>query len=137
MKGRLDRGVRVTVIGMVVNIILAATKLTAGLLGNSHALIADGVESFADIFSSLVVWRGLMISAQPADEDHPYGHGKAEPIAAAVVATTLLLAAVWIGLTALRETFNPHRTPAPFTLAVLLLVVAVKEGLFRYAVREA
>jgi cation diffusion facilitator family transporter len=137
MNSRTHRGVRAAVVGMIVNVILAAVKLAAGLLGHSHALIADGVESFADIFSSLVVWRGLMISAQPADEDHPYGHGKAEPIAAAVVATTLLLAAVWIAVTAIRETISPHLTPAPFTLAVLLLVVLVKEGLFRYVLGEA
>ncbi|MBM3837972.1 MAG: cation transporter [Verrucomicrobia bacterium] len=134
---RLNRSLRVTAIGMMVNIVLAATKLTAGLLGHAHALIADGVESFADIFSSLVVWRGLIVSAQPADADHPYGHGKAEPIAAAVVATTLLLAAVWIAVKAGEEILRPHLAPAPFTLAVLFLVVTVKEGLFRYVLREA
>ncbi|MBI4663509.1 MAG: cation transporter [Verrucomicrobia bacterium] len=137
MRSRLDRGLRATFLGLAVNTLLAATKLAAGLLGHSHALIADGVESFADLFSSLVVWRGLVISAQPADADHPYGHGKAEPIAAAVVATMLLLAAVWIAVTAARETLVPHLAPAPFTLAVLLLVVLVKDALFRYVLREA
>jgi cation diffusion facilitator family transporter len=109
----------------------------AGIAGHSHALIADAVESFADLFSSLVVWRGLVISARPADEDHPYGHGKAEPLAAALVATMLLLAAGWIAIQAIKEILTPHSTPAPFTLVVLLLVVVIKEGLFRMVLREA
>lgn len=136
-KNRLHRSLRVTFLGLGVNTVLASGKLTAGILGHSHALIADAVESLADVFSSLVVWRGLVVSAAPADEDHPYGHGKAEPIAAAVVATMLLLAAGWIALHAVGEILQPHQSPAPFTLAVLLLVVVIKEGLFRYVLREA
>src|SRR5207247_4896199 len=86
-KNRLQRGLRATFLGMVVNTLLAAAKMATGVVGHSHALIADGVESLADLFSSLVVWRGLVVAAAPADEDHPYGHGKAGPIAAAVVST--------------------------------------------------
>ena len=133
---RLQRGLRATFAGMAVNIIFSGTKLAAGLIGHSHALVADAVESFADVFSSLIVWRGLVVSAAPADEDHPYGHGKAEPIASAIVATMLLGAALWIVLTAVGEIRQPHQSPAPFTLIVLLVVVAVKEGLFRFVSRE-
>jgi cation diffusion facilitator family transporter len=121
---------------MTVNIVLSGTKLAAGIAGHSHALIADAVESFADIFSSLIVWRGLVVAAVPADEDHPYGHGKAEPIASAIVAAMLLGAALWIALKAFGEIMEPHPSPAPFTLIVLLVVVAVKEGLFRFVSRE-
>ena len=92
--------------------------------------MADAVESFADIFSSLIVWRGLVVAAAPADEDHPYGHGKAEPIASAIVAAMLLGAALWIALKAFGEIFQPHQSPAPFTLIVLVVVVVVKESLF-------
>ncbi len=133
---RLQRGLRATFAGMAVNIIFSGTKLAAGLIGHSHALVADAVESFADVFSSLIVWRGLVVAAAPADEDHPYGHGKAEPIASAIVATMLLGAALWIVLTAVGEIRQPHQSPAPFTLIVLLVVVAVKEGLFRFVSRE-
>src|SRR5258708_12798272 len=119
------------------NTILAAGKMAAGLIGHSHALVADAVESLADIFSSVVVWRGLVVAAAPADAEHPYGHGKAEPIAAAIVATTLLLAAVGIRLQAAREILHPKTGPAPFTLLVLVGVVLIKEGLFRYVLREA
>jgi cation diffusion facilitator family transporter len=121
---------------MAVNIVLSGTKLAAGIFGHSHALIADAVESFADIFSSLIVWRGLVVAAAPADEDHPYGHGKAEPIASTIVSAMLLGAALWIAITAFGEIREPHQSPAPFTLIVLVVVVAVKEGLFRFVSRE-
>lgn len=133
---RLHRSLRVTFLGMVVNTLLAVGKMAAGILGQSHALVADGVESLADLFSSVIVWRGMVIAAEPADDDHPYGHGKAEPLASAMVATLLLLAAVWIAAHSVREILRPHATPAPWTLAVLVLVVLVKETLFRFVLRE-
>lgn len=130
------RSVRATLIGMVVNTVLALTKFAAGVIGHSNALIADAVESLADIFSSLVVWRGLVIADAPADPEHPYGHGKAEPIAAAIVSTMLLLAAVGIAGGAGRSILAPHLAPRPFTLLVLLGVVVIKETLFRFVIRE-
>ena len=133
---RLQRSLRATFLGMGVNILLAGGKLAAGIFGHSHALVADAVESFADIFSSLIVWGGVVVAAQPADADHPYGHGKAEPLATAVVATVLMLAAVGIAVQSVREIIAPHQSPAPYTLLVLLAVVAVKEGLFRFVMRE-
>ena len=133
---RLQRGLRATFAGMAVNVVLSGTKLAAGIAGHSHALIADAVESFADIFSSLIVWRGLVVAAAPPDEEHPYGHGKAEPIASAIVAAMLLGAALWIAITAFGEITKPHLSPAPFTLIVLVLVVMVKEGMFRFVSRE-
>ncbi len=137
LKNRLQRSLRVTFIGMALNTLLAAGKLTAGILGNSYALIADAVESLADICSSIIVWRGLVVAAEPADENHPYGHGKAEPIAAAIVSTILLLAAVGIALQSIREIITPRNGPAPFTIIVLIFTVIIKEGLFRFALREA
>lgn len=134
---RLKRSLRATFTGLAVNTALAVSKLLAGIFGHSHALIADAVESFADIFSSLVVWRGLVVAAAPADEDHPYGHGKAEPIATAVVSVMLLIAATWIVIQAIREITTPHSTPAPFTIVVLLGVIIIKEGLFRFVLRES
>jgi len=131
------RGLRVSLIGLLVNGGLAITKLVTGLLGHSYALVADAVESFADISGSLVVWGGLRISAQPRDRNHPYGHGKAEPLAAFVVALMLLGAAIGISIEAIREIRTPHHAPAPYTLFVLLGVVAVKEGLFRFVRRFA
>ena len=137
LKDRLERCLRATFLGLAVNLALTAAKFTAGLLGHSQALIADAFESLADIFSSLIVWRGVVLAATPADEDHPYGHGKAEPLAAAVVWVMLLLAAVWVVFQALREMGQPRPMPAPYTLLVLLLVVGTKECLFRFVLRES
>src|SRR6058998_4086630 len=133
---RLRRGLRATFLGMVANILLAAAKLVAGIVGHSHALVADAVESLADLFSSVIVWRGLVVAAEPADADHPYGHGKAEPIAAAVVSTMLLLAAASITVQAAREILQPHHVHSAYTLLVLIVVVAIKESLFRFVMRE-
>jgi cation diffusion facilitator family transporter len=133
----LQRGLRATFLGLAVNAALAVVKLIAGVLGHSHALVADAVESLADVFSSVVVWRGLVLAAEPADENHPYGHGKAEPLASAIVAAMLLAASAGIAFNAVQEIFAPHHRPEPFTLWVLVAVVVIKEGLFRFARQEA
>jgi len=119
------------------NVALALVKLLAGIFGNSYALIADAVESMADTVSSIIVWRGVVIAERPADEEHPYGHGKAEAIAAATVSAMLVGAALVIFGQAVREIRTPHYGPAPFTLYVLLGVVLVKETLFRFVGRVA
>jgi cation diffusion facilitator family transporter len=126
-----ERGIRAAQLGIVVNATLAAVKLVAGILGNTYALVADAVESAADIFGSLVVWGGLQISSQPADSDHPYGHGKAEPLAGAVVAIMLIGAGIGIAVAAIPGIRTPHGTPAPWTLAVLVGVILVKWAMSR------
>jgi cation diffusion facilitator family transporter len=128
-------GIRSTLVGVAVNVCLAAVKGIAGVMGNSYALIADAVESTSDIASSLIVLGGLRIAAKPPDEDHPYGHGKAEPLAAMVVAAALLTAAAGIAIQSVREILVPHHAPAAFTLVVLVLVVGTKEFLFRFVSR--
>jgi cation diffusion facilitator family transporter len=121
--------------GLLVNIGLVAIKLVAGIAGHAYALIADAIESSTDIFASLIVWAGLRITTRPADEDYPYGYGKAETLATLVVALMLLGAALGISVAAISEIRTPHHMPAPFTLAVLLAVVVVKEVLFRRVLR--
>lgn len=125
------RGERATVLGIVASALLAAVKVFAGILGNSYALIADGVESMLDIISSFVVLGSLRIAAQPADPQHPYGYGKAEPLAALAVASALLAAAAGIAFQSVREILEPGLPPAPFTLVVLVGVVITKEIMFR------
>ncbi len=124
-----------TLWGMAASGVLATVKLVAGLVGNSYALVADAVESFADIASSAIVWGGLAVSALPPDEVHPYGHGKAEPLAALAVGLMLVGAAVGITVKAAHEVIEPHQAPAAFTLLVLLGVILVKETLYRVALR--
>jgi cation diffusion facilitator family transporter len=126
VKNASERGIRAAQIGMVINAALAGVKLTAGIVGNTYALVADAIESGADVFASLIVWGGLAIGAQPADEDHPYGHGKAEALATAVVSFMLLGAAAGIAVEAVREIRTPHLVPAPWTLAVLVTVMIIK-----------
>jgi cation diffusion facilitator family transporter len=121
-----ERGIRAAQTGMVVNAGLAGIKLVAGIVGNTYALVADAVESGADVFASLLVWGGLAVAAQPADEDHPYGHGKAEALAAAAVTLMLLAAAAGIAVEAVREIRTPHDVPAPWTLLVLVGVMIIK-----------
>lgn len=111
--------------------LFAAIKITAGVLGHAYALIADGIESTLDIAGSIVIWGGLRFAARPPDATHPYGHGKAEPLASVIVALGVLAAAVILAVESIREIFLPHHAPAPFTLVVLIVVVATKETLFR------
>lgn len=128
---------RATLIGAAVNIALAIAKLLAGIVGHSHALIADALESLTDIAGSLIVWSGLRIGAIPPDDDHPYGHGKAEALGGLIVSVMLFGAGVWIAVESVHQIRSPHNAPAPFTLIVLVAVVLVKESLFRFARRVA
>jgi cation diffusion facilitator family transporter len=118
-------------LGMLVNAFLAIIKLVAGIVGNTYALVADAVESTADIFASLVVWGGLRVATRDPDEEYPFGYGKAESVAAAVVSMMLLAAALGIAFEAVREIRTPHKSPAPWTLLVLIAVLFVKFVLFR------
>jgi cation diffusion facilitator family transporter len=125
----------VPLVGVAANASLAVLKIVAGFLGNSYALIADGIESTADILTSLVVWGGLRVAAAPANERHPYGYGKAESLAGIVAALALLLAAVIIAVQSIREILTPHHLPHWSTLVVLAFVVLVKAGLGRWTSR--
>jgi cation diffusion facilitator family transporter len=131
----LQTGARVALFGMIVNLIFATAKILGGLFGNAYVLIADGIESALDIGGSFIIWGGLKLAARPPDETHPYGHGKAEPIAAVVVAFGVLAAAAGLAIQSVREILTPHHGPAPFTLAILIVVIVVKEIMFRYVNR--
>src|SRR5262245_8585273 len=113
---RLASGARLAMLGVLINTVLAAVKIGAGVYGNSYALIADGIESTLDIFSSLIIWAGLVMAARPPDATHPYGHGKAEPMAAVAASLVVLAAALGLAIESVREILTPHHAPAPFTL---------------------
>ena len=134
---RTERSLRATFLGLAVNVLLVAGKLAGGLAGRSHALVADAMESLADIVSSIIVWRAVVVAAEPPDRGHPYGHGKAEAVAAAIVSTILMLAAAAIAVRAGGKLFQPRDPPRAFTLYILIAVVLVKEAVFRYASRQA
>lgn len=122
---------------MAANILLAGVKISAGALGRSYALVADGIESCADLFSTLLVWSGLKVAGRPPDRNHPFGHGKAESLAGLVAGLLLFVAAAFIAFNSLQEILHPHAGPAPWTLGVLVLVIAAKEGLYRGVLNTA
>jgi cation diffusion facilitator family transporter len=126
------KAIRTTQIGIAISIVLVFLKATAGHLGHSYALIADATETGADVFSSTLLWIGLKIAMKPADPEHPYGHGKAEPIVSIIIAFSLIGAAVWIAWHAIEFVRTPHDMPKRFTLYILLGVIIIKEGMFRY-----
>jgi cation diffusion facilitator family transporter len=130
-----ERGMLAAQTGLFVNIVLVIVKLLAGIAGHSSALVADAIESFTDIFSSLIVWGGLLITTRPADNEYPYGYGKAEALAAAIVSLMLLGAALGVAVGAIGEIMTPQHMPAPFTLAVIAAIIPVKEILFRRVLR--
>jgi cation diffusion facilitator family transporter len=132
-----ERGIRSIRHGIFANLFLALVKGLVGFFGNSFALIADAIESTADVFTSLIVWIGLKSAAKPPDEDHPYGHGRAEPLAGIVVAVSLIAAAILIAIQSIHLILTPHQTPAPYTLIVLILVIIIKEMMYRYVKKTA
>ncbi len=128
-------GARMALFGMIVNSIFAIAKILGGFFGHAYVLIADGIESGLDVAGSFVIWSGLKVAARPPDASHPYGHGKAEPIAAMIVAVGVVAAAVGLAIQSVREIFLPHHAPAPYTLVILIVVIVIKETLFRYVNR--
>jgi len=127
----LARGKRAATAGILTNTALSVFKLLAGVAGNSYALVADAIESIADVVSSSIVLRGLQIAGRHPDEQHPFGYGKAEALAAAAVALMLLGAALGIAIEAVRQIRTPHHAPAWWTLLVLIVVIAIKARLSR------
>lgn len=128
----VQRGLKSSIIGIGFNLVLALFKCGTGFIGHSFALIADGIESLSDVVSSTVVYLGLRVAIKPPDEEHPYGYGKAEPVAAVIVSLALIVAAIVIGIESIRQIQTPHPLPNPYTLWVLFSVVGIKVLLSRY-----
>ncbi|MBG9448534.1 cation transporter [Cytobacillus firmus] len=120
------------IIGIVGNIILAALKWGIGVYSGSKALVADAVHSSSDVAGSFAVYLGLRAAKQPPDEDHPYGHGKAELIAAIIVAVLLFLVGIEIGKSSFESFFSPIEPPKAIAIAAVVVSIVVKEAMFRY-----
>ncbi|GAA4848037.1 cation diffusion facilitator family transporter [Algivirga pacifica] len=119
------------------NTLIALVKGTAGVFGNSYALIADAIESTTDVFSSLMLLIGLRYSTKPADDNHPYGHGKIEPLMTFMIVILLVISATVIAVKSIDNIQTPHKAPAPFTLIVLAVIVIVKEVFYRLISRKS
>lgn len=129
--------VRATYFSIVSNAVLAILKGVAGVFGNSYALIADAIESTADIFSSLLVLFGLKYASRPADENHPYGHGRAEPLVTFLVVGFLITSATIIAYESIQNIGTPHALPKPWTLILLAALIVWKEISFRKVMKKA
>jgi cation diffusion facilitator family transporter len=128
----LKRGQGSALRGILFNGALGAAKLVAGILGHSYALVADASESFADVMGSCVTLYGLRLAAEPADQTHPAGHGRAETLASALTALALLVVGSLIFWQALLSLGEPRHSPSPWTLLVLVPVILVKERMFHW-----
>lgn len=131
------KAIRTIYFSIAGNAVLAVIKGLAGFFGNSFALIADAIESTSDIFSSFLVFLGLKYAAKPADENHPYGHGRAEPLVTFLVVGFLIASAIFIAYQSIKNIQSPQEAPKPFTLLVLGAIILWKELSFQFVVRRS
>lgn len=142
IQAKAAEGQKVVLTGVLLNLVLSTGKIAGGLLGRSNALVADGIESLLDLFSSLLIWAALKYAAKPPDEEHPYGHGKAESLASLVGALVLAIAGALIAhnsivqLLAAAHGATVH-VPSPWTLLILICVIGLKETLYQFMARRA
>ena len=129
--------IRTTDVSLVGNASLAIIKGLAGFFGNSYALIADAIESTADIFSSFLVLFGLKYASRPADKNHPYGHGRAEPLITFLVVGFLITSATIIAYESIKNIGTPHELPKIWTLFVLIPLIIWKEISFQLVIQKA
>lgn len=127
-----EKAIRASYFSIAGNATLAVIKGITGIFGNSYALIADAIESITDVFSSLLVLFGLKYSARPADENHPYGHGKVEPLVTFAVVGFLIASATVIIFQSIENIQTPQKVPKPYTLIVLAVIIITKELFYRF-----
>lgn len=132
-----ETAVKATWFSIVGNTALALLKGAAGYFGNSYALVADAIESTADIFSSFLVLFGIKYSSKPADENHPYGHGRAEALVTFIVVGFLITSATIIAYESVINIQTPHELPKKWTLAVLGAIILWKEISFRLVMKKS
>lgn len=128
--------IKATYFSLIGNACLALIKGLAGIFGNSYALIADAIESTTDIFSSFLVLFGLKYSNKPADDNHPYGHGRAEPLVTFIVVGFLITSATIIAYESIQNIGTPHTLPKAWTLIILGIIIFWKEFSFRKVMKK-
>jgi cation diffusion facilitator family transporter len=131
-KDRFKKAEFAAILGIVGNIFLAIIKWIIGTYANSRALIADAVNSASDVAGSLAVYYGIKVAKQPPDKEHPYGHGKAELIAAIIVSVLLMIVGIEIGRGSIEAFFKPIEPPKVYAIVAVLISIVVKEALYRY-----
>ena len=131
------KAIKTTYFSIVGNTLLAIIKWLTGYFGNSYALIADAIESTTDIFSSILVLFGIKYSSRPADENHPYGHGRIEPLITFLVVVFLITSASIIAHDSILNIQTPHDPPKAYTLIVLGVIIIWKEISYRFVIQKS
>ncbi len=128
-----------SVVGAIVNLVLTVAKVVFGIIGQSHALIADGVHSLADLSTDLMVWFAAKYSNQPADKEHPYGHARIETAFTVALGVVLIITAIGIVFDSAQRLLNPETLlqPTPIVLLIAAISILANEGLYQYTIRAA
>ncbi|MCH4888673.1 cation transporter [Acidaminobacter sp. JC074] len=135
---RVQIAKRVSIITVVWNTILSVIKIVIGFFGHSSAIVADGIHSMSDVFTTVIAYVGVNMSAKKADDDHQYGHEKFEPVMSKILATVLIVTALMIGYSGIKNIFNPNlETPSQLNLLAAGLSIVVKEWMYRYTKKAA
>ncbi|MGL2987650.1 cation diffusion facilitator family transporter [Flavobacterium sp. RSSA_27] len=129
--------IKATYFSIIGNTLLAIVKGLAGFFGNSYALIADAIESTTDIFASFLVLFGIKYSNKPADDNHPYGHGRAEPLITFLVVGFLITSATIIAYESIQNIGTPHELPKSWTLYILGTIIIWKEYSFQLVMKRS
>lgn len=126
-----------TIVSIIANVFLSLIKGFAGFLGNSYALIADATESLTDVFTSVLVLLGAKYAQRPADDNHPYGHGRIEPLVTFAIVFFLFISALVIAYQSIININTPHELPSPWLLILLLLIIIWKEISYRFVIKKS
>lgn len=137
MNGNRQKAIKTTYLSIIGNVLLALAKGFTGIVGNSYALVADAIESTTDVFASILVLIGLRYATKPADDNHPYGHGKAEPLITFAIVGFLVISATIIAYKSIQNIQTPHEMPEHYTLIVLAVIVVIKEIFYRIVNRRS
>lgn len=122
-------------ISLISNVALTVIKIVVGILFKSGVLIADGIHNAGDVIASAAAFSSMRISSQPADDDHPYGHGKAEVLGAGIVSVILALAAIWIGYHSITALFEPPTEAHVVALIAAFISLVWKQALYMYTIK--
>lgn len=137
MNPHSKEAIQTTYVSIFGNVLLALAKGLTGIYGHSFALVADAIESTTDVFASILVLMGLKYATKPADENHPYGHGKAEALVTFAIVGFLVVSATVIAYKSIQNIRSPQEMPESYTLIVLAVIVLIKEFFYRFVSRKS
>ncbi|MBN2797128.1 MAG: cation transporter [Clostridia bacterium] len=139
MENRVKVATRVSIITVIINILLSVVKIIIGTVGRSSSIVADGIHSMTDVFTTIIAYVGVQLSGKKADDDHQYGHEKFEPVMSKILATVLIVTALLIGYNGIKNLFRVDElvTPSKLNLIAASLSIVTKEWMYHYTVAAA